>query len=346
MEMPIWSVGSEERFAAFVGTISTKDTVAIVSHNVDLDGIVSAKVLAEVFPLAEVFFVDYEDLNEEFVARLKGAGVTRVIVADLNFKRREVVLALGAFAQVLVIVHHQMVEDFTSERTTVMNAQGMCAAYLCFELFSERYSLEHLDWAVACASLSDWVWKKNGEWLGEVFAKFGERFEGTEEGVKRGVFWEFQASLNLALIAYRKRGDSLGYFDAFPESFRALGKLEDALQIVQQEVERATQVYAEEHEMMRKRIFWEFRGSYPVRELMINVQSHELPSATFVFLERAGEVIKCSFRRQNGGEDVSILARKLVEGFENSDGGGHKAASGCVFPAKYLAEFKKRLEIL
>jgi nanoRNase/pAp phosphatase (c-di-AMP/oligoRNAs hydrolase) len=55
-------------------------------------------------------------------------------------------------------------------------------------------------------------------------------------------------------------------------------------------------------------------------------------------------MIKCSFRRQDRGEDVSVIAKKIVEEFGNSDGGGHKAASGCIFPSNYFAEFMERLK--
>lgn len=81
-----------------------------------------------------------------------------------------------------------------------------------------------------------------------------------------------------------------------------------------------------------------------MHELVINMRSHENPHTTFIIYKISHDLCKCSFRRQDRGEDVSLLAQKLVEGFENSDGGGHKAASGCVFPAHYLLEFLERLQ--
>ncbi len=340
-DKPFWIAGSEQRFTQFFESLDDKEVIAVVSHKSDLDGIVSAKVITSAVEAAILKLVDYTDLNEQLIETLRAEKVTKIIISDLNFKKKEHILQLESFAHVLIVDHHQFTEDFNSEKTVFMNAQGMCAAYLSYYLFSKKENLKEWDWAVACASLSDWAWKKNGLFLSEVFKKYGKIFVGSEEDVKKGVFWEFQYQLYLALVYYKN--DLMQFYKAFPEKFGELGSLSKYIREVQNEVDRVLHKFDLEKKIIHERMVWEFKGIFPVRELIINMRSHECPEKTFVIFEKSGEIYKCSFRRQDEKEDVSLLARKLVEGFDGGDGGGHKAASGCSFPTRFLPEFLERL---
>ncbi len=341
MERPEWIAGTEERFLTFARGLGEQDVIALISHKADLDGIVSAKVVSSVVELDHLLLLDYSDLGGDFVAQLEARGVTKVIISDMNFKQRADVALLERFAHVMIIDHHQFAEDFNSEKTVFLNTQGMCAAYLCYYLFSTIKDCQALAWAVACASLSDWAWKNNQGWLASVFQDYGEMFVGTDDGVKRGAFWDLQYQLYLALVYYKK--NVMEFYALFPHEFGQLGSLSEHTAEVQAEVDRALEAFDREQREIGGRAFWEFSGKFPVRELVINIRSHQNPGKTLVICERAGDIYKCSFRRQDGGEDVSLLAKKLVEGFENADGGGHKPAAGCGLPAHRFAAFKERL---
>ncbi len=344
MEKPKWIAGNENKFSEFIDSLNEEDLIAIVSHKADLDGIISAKVVSKVVQFSEVFLVDYNDLNKKFITLLKNKGFTKIIITDMNFKNKEDINLIEAFAKLLIIDHHQFKEDFNSEKTVFMNAQGMCAAYLSYSLFSEFKNLKDLEWAVACASLSDWAWKQNGDFLSDVFSEYGDKFVGTEEDVKKNKFWEFQYSLYLALIYYKN--NIMEFYEMFPEKFEEIGILSEHTLEVQKELNEVLIFFDNERKMVNKRIFWEFHGKFSLRELLINIKSHEEKNKTFVICEKSSGIYKCSFRRQDAEEDVSILAQKLVEVFENSGGGGHKAASGCSFPEKFMSEFLERLEKL
>lgn len=223
MESPKWIAGNERRFTEFIGSLDEKDIIAVISHMSDLDGIVSAKVITSAVESTILKLVDYGDLNEYLVKELRAKGVTKIIMSDLNFKKKEFILQLESFAHLLIIDHHQFGEDFNSEKTVFMNAQGMCAAYLSYHLFSKEKNLKNWDWAVACASLSDWAWKANQIFLTEVFTRYGEKFVAGDEEVKNNIFWEFQYRMYLALIYYKK--NIFDFYKIFPENFGALGDL-------------------------------------------------------------------------------------------------------------------------
>ncbi|MBM3233258.1 MAG: hypothetical protein FJY98_01690 [Candidatus Liptonbacteria bacterium] len=342
MEKPNWITGNEKRFAEYVGSLDDKDVIAVVSHKSDLDGIVSAKIVSEAIDPNIVRLVGYEELNDELIEELRKEGVTKVVMTDLNFKTKDKFIKLESFAKILIIDHHQIIEDFNSEKTVYMNAQGMCAAYLCYFLFSQIQELKSWDWAVACASLSDWAWKSNGGFLSEVYKKYGGEFVPGDEEVKDSKIWDFQYKLYLALVYYK---DTIyDFYDRFPRQFGELGILGGHIAEVQEEVDKALESFDSEKKEINGRYVWEFKGIFPIREVVINDRSHKIPDKTIVIYRKSNNLVKCSFRRQDRGEDVSILARKIVEGFENSDGGGHKAASGCLFPLKYIAEFMDRLK--
>ena len=342
MESPVWIAGGEKRFATFLGSLNDADVIALISHKADLDGIISAKVISQAIEPDLVRLVDYAELNAALIEELHRNKVTKIIISDLNFKRREDIFKLESFASLLIIDHHQFTEDFNSEKTVFMNAQGMCAAYLSYYLFSKEQDLKSLEWAVACASLSDWCWKANQRFLFSVFVQYGEKFVAGDEEVKQGKFWEFQYQLYLALIYDKDR--IINFYEVFPTKFGELGSLAKNTREVQEEVDRALIAFDRDKKLIDNRYVWEFSGKFGVRELIINIRSHEHPTATFIIYILSKDFIKCSFRRQDRGEDVSILARELVKGFEESDGGGHKAAAGCLFPVCYLPEFLERLE--
>jgi single-stranded DNA-specific DHH superfamily exonuclease len=55
------------------------------------------------------------------------------------------------------------------------------------------------------------------------------------------------------------------------------------------------------------------------------------------------KLYKISLRRQDKKVNMDEFTKSILKGIEGADGGGHVAAAGGRFPAKYLGEFRKRL---
>ena len=70
-------IGNEEKFKEFIKNLGGSN-VALVSHT-DLDGITCPKVVNEIVKTDEIIFVDYTDLNDNLVEKLKEKKIGKYI---------------------------------------------------------------------------------------------------------------------------------------------------------------------------------------------------------------------------------------------------------------------------
>ena len=342
LDAPKWKIGNENSFLDFVKGVDSNIRVALLSHT-DQDGIAAARVANEYFSTDLVFFADYADLNELLVQKLRATGATLVVITDLMIKKKEFIIALEEFAHVLIIDHHQVDCDFTSARTIFMNAQGFCAAYLAYYLFSAIKSLEHVDWIVACASISDWAYSMNSRWMTGVFQKYGEHFTADSREIKKGVFWETQAAISLSLVYFKD--DIHRVYRSVGTSFRDVGDLQNYSSIIQQEIDRCIVCFEKEKKVIDGGYFWEFSSQFPVKSIVSTVISAGMPETTILIAERRGDMYNLSGRRQDKKVSMNDLLKRLTQGFEPHDAGGHIPAAGGFIMMKDVPEFKKRLSV-
>ncbi len=375
LDIPQWAIGEEHRFQTFVKNIPSDARIALISHT-DQDGIAAARVVKEYFSLDAglLFFADYVDLHEDLVQKVRATGATYVVITDLMIKKLEFVHALEKFAQVLIIDHHQVDHDFTSPRTVFMNAQGFCAAYLAYYLFSKITSLERIDWIVACACISDWEYTKNQQWMARVFQKYGEHFTADPQEIKNGTFWDTQAAISLALVYFKH--DVARVFATIGVSFRdmedsvdciiysqnppdrefctkrdktnrilCIGDLSQYASIIQREIDACIARFEKEKQVIEGGYFWEFTSSFPVKSIVSTIISAGMPDMTIVIAERRGDVYHLSGRRQDKKVSMNDLLKRLTDGFEPHDAGGHIPAAGGFIMIKDVFEFKKRLNV-
>jgi single-stranded DNA-specific DHH superfamily exonuclease len=173
MQDLIFQAGSVKRFSDFISRLG-KEKTAILSHNADLDGIASAKIINEVIEADFIKFVSYTDLNLGLAEELSKLKVKKIIISDLYVKSGEFINTLEKFSEILIIDHHLFEKDWNSDKTVFINAKGYCAAYLCYHLFSMIKDISYYDWLAVCASITDMQWKNNIEWIKKVFIKHNE----------------------------------------------------------------------------------------------------------------------------------------------------------------------------
>ena len=341
---PGWKAGKEKRFLDFVNNIGNARAI-LLSHVTDLDGVTSAKIVDDVLGPRVIRFLDYDQLNSNLVAELKKEGFTKIVLTDLYIKNIEFVNELEKFAEVLIIDHHPMQIDYNSSRTVFMNAQGYSAAYLCYYLFSKIKDLEKYDWLVACATVSDFMRLRAKKWLNEVYSKYGDTYVSKGKEVKEsGVMWELLTNLSLAIAYFKPKTGRV--FDSIGPNFGDIGDLRKYSDAVKNEIGVIESKFEKEKEEFSGGYFFQFECIFPIRSLLITEVSMRMKDRIIMILEKKGDFISISARRQDEKVDLNKLLPKLVEGFQNSSAGGHKGAAGATFPSEYLEEFKNRLRNL
>lgn len=346
MEKPDWVFGNEKRFYDFIGSLN-EGKILLVSHT-DLDGIGSARIIDEAVKSDEQLFLNYPELEEGFVDRVKEREPKKVIISDLFFKaKNNAIPEIEKFADVLIIDHHSPERDFSSEKTVHMNAQNSCAAYLAYYLFSRSNNLEKLDWLAACSTIADVAYRHKPEFMREVFEKYGDKFETLPDGQirKSGSMWDAQWKITLALVATEP--DYKRVFDSLSGKFGDIGDLEKLTLEVQREYDSLLSKFDNEREEISGGYLWELDPHYKITSLLTSEVSFRYQNKTCIFVSplSKGEGYKFSARRQDGAVDLNKFSGDLIKGFPNSTAGGHPRASGGSFPKEYLAEFKKRLGI-
>ena len=121
-------IGSEKRFFEFISKLGekNKEKIALISH-VDLDGIVSAKIVNKVIEADILKFLDYTELNKNLIKELKKEKVTKVIFTDLLIKDKDFIKELEKISNILIIDHH-ISKDWNSEKTGFIRVE---AGYSC-----------------------------------------------------------------------------------------------------------------------------------------------------------------------------------------------------------------------
>lgn len=343
MIKPEFRAGNEQAFVDFMLKVMEKGKVALITHN-DLDGLVAAKISNEVLKADYIKFIDYIELNQSLVNELRDSKVNFVVFTDLNIEDSEIVKDIALFAEVLIIDHHIYSEDMNYDRIVFLNAQGFCAGYLCYYLFSKIKSLENFDWLVVCSCLSDWLFLKNADWIKEVYRKYNEEFSVESSIMKKTRIWDIQEDLSSSILYFRPNLKRV--FDQIGRNFGQIGDLKRYADEVKKEAKKALESFARENIIIGGVYFWEVSSKYPVKDILVNILSMEKPDTTFIVSEKKGNYYKISARRQNKNVDLPKLMKYLTQGFKNASAGGHISAAGANFPAEYYEEFKKRLRNL
>lgn len=339
MEQPKFIIGNEKRFADFISSMENAKKIILISHT-DLDGLGSARVVDKALAPDKIFFVQYHELNDSLVEKLKKEKPTHIIFTDLFF-RKEFIQKIEKFSKILVIDHHIPEDDFNSDKTFFLNSSGtgFCASYLCYYLFSKVKNIEKIDWLVACACISDFCYNSNKEWIRKVAKKYGIEFDGGMIENAKGKLWELQWKISLALIYFQ---DPKKVYQMIGDEFADISKLEKYANKVQEEFNHALRNFDKERITLNEGYFWEVK-EHGLKSLLSNWLSAKEPNKTLIFGEAKEDSLIISARRQDGKVNMKELLQKLVSGFEAAESGGHFKAAGAHILLKDKDEFKKRL---
>lgn len=340
MEQIAFSAGTEKKFFDFISRLNDKDKIALISHT-DLDGVASARVCNEIIGADILKFVDYIDINEELVRELKNKKVTKTIFVDLDFTRAEIVRLIEEFAEVLIIDHHIFSQDLNSNKTVFLSADGYCSSYICYYLFSKVEEISKFDWLVAAASLSDFCYRKNFEWLMKIKEKYGDKFS-VDKMARVSRISDLADKLSLTLVYFR--GETYQVYRLLEKNINDLGNLDNYAKDVQREMEGYIPLFEREKKISGKGevYFWEFAPEFFIKSILINNLSTKYQDKTIVIIENNGRYFEVSVRRQDGKVNIVEMLKKLTYGLKATSGGHIYAAGASILPGD-IAEFRERV---
>lgn len=340
MEKIIFRAGKEKSFYEFMSNLNEENRIALISHK-DLDGIAAARISNEIVRADKIEFADYKDLGEEMIQRLNKDKIKILILTDLSISR-DFLKEAEKYFNILIIDHHFFSEDLNSEKTIFLNAEGYCAAYLCYYLFSKIQNIERYDWLVACASIADWCYDKNKNFMKKVFEKYGDKFKinsKTNFIEEKGFLYELHWIITLSII---RKNSPKHIFEAV-ESIEKANLLKKHALIVQKEIDVCLKKFEKEKIEIKDGYFWELKSKYNFDYLISSQISKKYWHKTIIIGSQGKNFYHLSLRRQDGTKNMAALAKYLVDGIENSSGGGHIPAAGCNFELKYKRKVLEKI---
>ena len=318
-----------------------KEKIALISH-IDLDGLAAARVVNEVVQADLIKFVNYHEINDNLLEELKKNKIKRAIFTDLALENEEFLKEAEKFLKVLWIDHHTFPRDYNSEKTVYLNVQGFCATYICYYLFSKISNLEKLDWLVASASISDWLYFNNQEFMSKIFKKYSDKFEIQDSTIRKsGLFWDFQWNLSLLIIYFAKDLNYLfNNFPVYPHLPENLKKHSDEIQAeITHEIEKVER----EKISIKEGYFAEISPKFNVGSIISSILSGKYWNKKIIIINEKGSLLKISARRQDKKENLPELLKELIKNIPRSTAGGHIAAAGATIPIEYKEKFKQNL---
>lgn len=342
MEIPEFLVGSEKKFSEFVSKLGEKDKIALISHT-DLDGFASAKVVDKVVEADFRFFVDYDEINDTLLSKLKKLKVNKIVMTDLSIDEPEFLKKVEKFAEILIIDHHQFTQDFNTERITFLAAYEYCAAYLCYYLFSKVKNLEDMDWLVACAARADFMFSKNRKWTEGVVKKYGDKMGDYASGYLGKINY-VKDRIGYGIVYWKTKDKIDKVYDLIPGGFEVSPELEKCASEVDEEIQKSLTKFEEEKKRVNCRLVWIFSPKFRIGSIVSTLISLRHQNQTVLILRPRGDKYGVSARRQDREENMNELLKKVVGGLKGASAGGHIPAAGGYFAKKDLKEIMARLE--
>jgi|GEM_PF-1704216 len=338
-------IGSEGIFFNFIKNLNESDKIALISH-VDLDGLVSAKIVEGVIKPDFVKFLNYGEINNNLMEVLKTDGYNKIIFTDLYLKEEQL-SELKKFAEVLILDHHPVKANFNSDKIGYIKVEeGYCGAYLCYKLFSKIQNLDRYDWLVASACISDFCNIKNSDWMRRVFEKYDDHFlEGigfNYDNINESKIHKIQWILSLALI--NSDQDLKKIFDEIGEEFGDIGDAEKFANEIQGQIDFCLSDFEKNKVEFSGGFYYQLNPNFKISSLLSNIISSRNPDKIILIIREKENCYVFSARRQDAKINMGGFVESIVKGFEGAGGGGHIPAAGGYFAKKDYFDFLERLK--
>lgn len=347
-----------EKVDQFLLGITPKDKVAII-HDTDPDGICSAVIIAKAIerlrgkkiqlhiPLDKAQY----GITPKMQKQLTSKKINKLITTDFSAEHNIPLLQeLEKTMELLVIDHHKLYTDYQTDKTilykphyfTDIEPSTYCTGKLAYDAAQRVVNVTDLDWLAATASIADIATKPWKKWLAAVFKKYKVKKHKNPFQTKLGQVAATISSTEVYNVDLVPKCYDVFYKAKKPEDIikSKLGKYKT---IIDKELKKHIQAFkkAEKHGDMR---IYEMTSKYRVHSPLSTILGLKYPHQTIIIINKTNKQISASARRGDKKKPVNNLLEKAIQGFPNSNAGGHTPAAGAGFPKKYLAEFKKRLK--
>ncbi len=343
--MEKYLLGKPKDFHDFIDSLTEKDKIGIVTHT-DLDGLASGIFLHKILESKglKVEFTKFLDCSSDALKNLLKLDYNKLIFTDWSVDNFEEELNnLRKKGDILIVDHHPLNKELKNKTGLIKTVSKYCSAHCLFDLAKEGkyFDTKDAEWLVCGAIIFDYCFleEENFDFLKSIYPTI------TKEDIWDSIPALISKKIANSLIYYKPNLEKV-YEMVLNKDFESLDKADE---IISKEYSDWKDKYKKEAEYFPKSelYFYYANPKYWITSAVVSaISQQEVPNKTLVFASNAFDddnLIKMSARNQTGDIKLGEVLRKCIEGFENSNAGGHDRAAAGSFPKKYLDEFKARL---
>lgn len=350
-----------DRFLDFIKSLSGRDNIAIY-HDTDPDGICSGTLMFKALnrmglnvDVFEGFDHGDPDMVDDVLMKMEESNINVIIFLDLLADRYpDTIKKLERHARVVIIDHHPIENDVSSDRTIFIKPQifakdivpsRYCTTKLVYDFMSRLVDLSDLDWLCAVGIIGDFAFDSWEDYLDRLYDKYNIEKKDDHIDSRFGkVVKLLSGAGTISFEEVEKAALKIVESSALDEAIDSLKEYEK----VESEIRKTVENYRDFAEKYPEKdlLIVYVSSPYYINSIVATRISLKMPEKVLLVVQEdksSSDRIAASARCQSKRIDTGRLLRDAIEGFEEASAGGHIPAAGANIRKSDYEVFKRRI---
>ncbi len=335
--------------SAFLDNIKPSDDVVIIYNN-DADGICSCVLIKKFLKMRskkEPYTISQPmPTDKNLIKKIQTTLPNKIIFLDLAVDQQPGLLKkLGGVCNMLIIDHHQVSKDVSSDIVTYYNPRMknpeayQSTSYLVYKICSKLANMKKHLWIALIGMIGDYNLDDSKDVVDEARKAYSIKdMKDSKLSRISDMITATRATRDLTcdeIIKVMEKAES--YEDLYKNR-----KIMEAYEKVENEMLSIMLDTENNSEIIGNLVLYNFKSKYNLRSSVSTKLSEKHVRSLVIVYEKVGSKIKLSARNQGKNFNVSKVLQKASRGLDAS-AGGHDVAAGATINEKDWERFKENL---
>lgn len=344
---------------SFLNGIGKGDIIITVFHN-DADGCCSCAIFDKFLEKrigrgSDIIISQPMPPLKNLIQRIRLSMPTKIIFLDLGIDQKpSLVKKLENDCRILVIDHHQIMNDLNSRKTVHYNPLFrekvyLSASYLTYQLCSQIEKMDDFLWTSMIGIIGDYNTKDSTELVKKAKEMYPDIVKATDQESLHNSMFGQAAEMIAAAKACKVTCEEIVNILESSKNFEDVlqnSTLSECYRNVQQEIERVLIDAKSKIDTGKRVLFYEIMSRFNISSIISTKLSKEYPGKIIILWQLIGNKIKVSARNQSREFNVGRLLMEATKNMKYASAGGHDAAGGVSMRAEDWDEFVERINTI
>jgi len=297
--------------------------------------------------------------SKQVLEKIKNSPSDTAIFVDLSVDSSiEKIEEIASKKKVIIMDHHAITNNLNKIRNCYHfnpllegNEEYYPASIYIFNLLNKEFPnfIEDLDWIASVGLIGDGAFNIYKDFVKKTLKKYKLAFNKDPYLTKFGEFDKLVSSGRVyngakgAMKAFKILSSNL----TIKEFEKNSDILKNWMKKVDAEIEKQLKQFKKEKEIFKDIYFFQIHSKMNIGSPISSLLGSKYKHKTIIIYENRGNIMKFHLRRTDGKQNLSKLAKEIVNGFEQSAAGGHvKAAGGHVLEKDWEIVKERMKEVL